>query len=257
MGECFGGLLLVALGVGFLVLVVQLAAAHAQKLRENALLATRRWKGWVEPGGWTSKDLVHFQVDGVPGTLTWYSGSKNSPPYTRAEFSVATGTRLRVRPQGFFFGLRSMFGAEDLQIGDPAFDPEFQIESVSVQEARRILTPQAKRSLIALRSQDVTYDVAVAKVTVQVRRCLPGDLGGLVSFVDLAVVLLGACRRPETGIQVEAVVEEMTADCPVCSTPMDDLSVACAKCATRHHPECWDYLGGCARYACGGKKARP
>lgn len=38
--------------------------------------------------------------------------------------------------------------------------------------------------------------------------------------------------------------------CPVCSESIAAEPVACAKCATPHHPECWEYTGVCAVYGC-------
>ena len=40
------------------------------------------------------------------------------------------------------------------------------------------------------------------------------------------------------------------ANCPVCSTPVGDEARECGLCFTPHHKDCWEYLGGCAVFAC-------
>lgn len=40
------------------------------------------------------------------------------------------------------------------------------------------------------------------------------------------------------------------AHCPVCATSLAHDVVACARCETPHHRECWRYAGRCAVYGC-------
>jgi hypothetical protein len=45
--------------------------------------------------------------------------------------------------------------------------------------------------------------------------------------------------------------------CPVCADPLGTQAIcACRSCESAHHIECWQYAGGCARYACGSDVAR-
>lgn len=39
--------------------------------------------------------------------------------------------------------------------------------------------------------------------------------------------------------------------CQICGTEIEDRAVACDKCETLHHRDCWDYNGVCATFACG------
>lgn len=44
--------------------------------------------------------------------------------------------------------------------------------------------------------------------------------------------------------------------CPCCDDPLADLpGVRCQDCDTWHHQDCWDFLGGCSIYGCGGQVA--
>jgi len=48
--------------------------------------------------------------------------------------------------------------------------------------------------------------------------------------------------------------------CPVCRDEIGDahaLLAVCPACETPHHPECWEWIGGCAVFACGATTARP
>lgn len=44
----------------------------------------------------------------------------------------------------------------------------------------------------------------------------------------------------------------MQANCPVCGEAADPVTaVACSDCSAPHHPECWEYNGGCSLFGCG------
>ena len=45
--------------------------------------------------------------------------------------------------------------------------------------------------------------------------------------------------------------------CPVCQDPLFGRATSrCESCDTSHHPECWEYAGGCSTYGCAAA-ARP
>jgi hypothetical protein len=44
--------------------------------------------------------------------------------------------------------------------------------------------------------------------------------------------------------------------CPVCRELLGAAVAVCRSCDTPHHPDCWDFGGGCAVFACGGTRAR-
>lgn len=44
--------------------------------------------------------------------------------------------------------------------------------------------------------------------------------------------------------------------CPVCREAAGDVLAVCSGCETPHHPECWEFAGGCAVFACGQDRAR-
>ena len=38
--------------------------------------------------------------------------------------------------------------------------------------------------------------------------------------------------------------------CLVCESSLELDAVACPACATLHHQDCWNYVGGCSTYGC-------
>lgn len=48
------------------------------------------------------------------------------------------------------------------------------------------------------------------------------------------------------------------AQCGVCGDPLETrITTSCSLCDTSYHRDCWDYLGGCATYACEGRPSDP
>lgn len=85
------------------------------------------------------------------------------------------------------------------------------------------------------------------------------DDDALQLFVRLAMPVLARAIKvcTYTGVEILEAAPTGEGDCPVCSHPLSEETVRCAKCRTPHHKDCWEYLGGCATYACGGREGRP
>lgn len=46
----------------------------------------------------------------------------------------------------------------------------------------------------------------------------------------------------------------MDATCPVCGEAVDPATaIACTDCSSPHHPDCWEYQGGCSMFGCGSQ----
>jgi len=61
----------------------------------------------------------------------------------------------------------------------------------------------------------------------------------------------------ELGI-LEVSTETSEAHCPVCATSLaKEETVACPRCETLHHKDCWEFNGACAVFGCGIEKTRP
>ena len=50
--------------------------------------------------------------------------------------------------------------------------------------------------------------------------------------------------------------ELFPAVCQICGEAIVKAAVACCRCDTLHHRECWRYFGACSVYACGERRSR-
>ena len=73
-----------------------------------------------------------------------------------------------------------------------------------------------------------------------------------LQVVDQAPVK-GEEFRPVSRAQPRAVTVQDGAECHVCGAGFEGTAVACPRCDTPHHGDCWDYFGGCATYGCGAR----
>lgn len=255
-----GEAIAVVAGLGFIslfVLIAVYASKWQEQRRRNLAFVLGKYGGrLVASGDWFSGERGELTIEGLPAKLTWYGGSKNSPPYTRIELGLGGRGRLRIAPQGIFLGLRKFFGAQDVEIGDPHFDNAFEIESSPVAYAGRVCNDAARRALLDLVSDSPTLDVQPARVLLSVRRDLTGEADPLTRFLERASVVAAALlaergdAAPSGGVEVVAVATA-AGSCLTCGTDLDATAVACAKCGTKQHKDCWNYVGGCATFACG------
>ncbi len=68
--------------------------------------------------------------------------------YTRIEVELQLALRLRIFREGLWQKVTKVFGAEDLQTGDDAFDRRFMIQGDDAETIRRILSPQVREMLL-------------------------------------------------------------------------------------------------------------
>ncbi len=226
---------------------------RAEMARQNIARVLEPFAGRLIEASLFGGNGAEFEMDGVGGRLSWHAGSKNNPAYTQIEFNHRAPGLLRLRHEGFLGSIRKLFGGQDVQVGDEAFDGVFQIEATPESFARQALSREARTALLAW-SPQVVFDVQRDRVLFRVGRYLPVDEMSLSAFVRDARTLLGAVRtQGERGSGV--VITSMTnsgGDCPTCGVALQDPVATCAKCGTRQHADCWDYMGMCATYACGG-----
>jgi hypothetical protein len=63
---------------------------------------------------------------------------------------------------------------------------------------------------------------------------------------------LRVATTPEIHIETPAISPTLTPHCPVCRHHCTDAGtdLACPRCHTLHHLDCWNYNGGCGLYGC-------
>ncbi|MEZ6183482.1 MAG: hypothetical protein R3F62_00545 [Planctomycetota bacterium] len=232
-----------------------------------ALEAARARYGGALHTSWWAGDALRFEVDGVRAELTYQAPGDKKIPWTRLHLDWS-GPRLRIAPETRWTGLRKFFGTQDIQVGDRRFDDTFLVQGDSEAWVREALSVTARAQLLALhvlgsykavfsaKLPGVTLDVTPAGVIVRCPRNLVDSERDLLHFLELALETLDQLRLA-AGARVRVAISVGEASgggrCPVCSDDSDVLSKRCAGCGATYHPECWDYLGGCAIFGCGDR----
>ncbi len=229
----------------------------------------RHLGGGVCSGGPWRAPHVRFEVDGVVGrasALPWRKGDRSEPALTRVAMTWWPRGQMRIGPETFISRMARLIGTRDVEIGDPAFDRRFRIQG----------TPQAwvRRVLIQIGREPVTELADLMEQDFGTREWrIEAGLGGLqaicradgvqdpesfVKLVDGVIRLFRALRPPQAAevaiLAADESAEEAT--CPICGTAMAPPLKRCGECQTLHHEDCWNYLGGCAVFACSSARDR-
>lgn len=255
--------LLVLIGM-VLFVVIGLAFSRDRSRAEMLRRLAGRLGGTLVEGGLFDESRIDFAIAGRGASLQFFGGSRGDPPYSRvlvAARGLPPGT-LHILRDGFAQSFLKIFGAQDLRIGDAAFDEEYVIKATPESLAARVFSPERRREVIRtvrrLRGwADPSFDVDQHYLSVVVRQYLR-DETALQTLITVATEFLGHVTATTTpsGI-VLGEVRISGGLCPVCGTGLRDRLVKCERCRTPQHAECWAYLGRCATYACRGTRARP
>ncbi|MBI2900030.1 MAG: hypothetical protein HYY17_07580 [Planctomycetes bacterium] len=90
------------------------------------------------------------------------------------------------------------------------------------------------------------------RLTLEVDSVVKKDrVQGLMGFMDAFVRIVQTGMDPGRVDVVEADLAAPGGVCQVCTSPLAETVVRCAKCGTPHHADCWKYLGKCSTYGCG------
>jgi hypothetical protein len=251
------------------LLVLLVVHSFAQSIRrDRARMAAlsrvgRSRNGRVIAAGWFNDPRLDFQLDSIPGELTFKSSGGDRSRWTKVHLNLPTSQRLRVTPQGFTKWLKSLFEGADIEVGDRAFDRNFWVESSDPGWARRVLSERVRRRFQGIRqdtaifiAHDVTLAVGPAGITLKVSRLLADDWENLEWFLEMATLILDEVRSQAdvAGVTVEGVVISLDSACPVCGHGVT-AGRTCSQCGTPHHFECWKYNDGCAIFACSSRRS--
>jgi hypothetical protein len=249
-------------GLGILVVFGWFSRFQARN-RESVLAGLgQRWYGRLVPGSWFSQPRLEIKVDGIPGEVTFHTGGKRQGAWTKVHFNWSSPHRLRITPEGFTSWLRSLVGGADTQVGDPAFDATYWIESSDSRWTKEVLTAAVRRGMLKLREESgwlgttvVTVDLGPAGLVLKVERMLVDETVSLERFVELAILILAEARGAgeSAGIVIAAVETKAGSECPVCGHAVRNERT-CPQCRTPHHEDCWKYMGGCAIFGCGARR---
>jgi hypothetical protein len=206
---------------------------------------------------------IVFAVEGRPAVLEEVWSFDAEAPHVRltVDFRGVSPGTLKIFQEGLFSPIARLFGAQDLTIGDKAFDALYVVKAApaslatsvfgglrrerliaSIRAAGRYLSPVFDLSRDTLRVQTADFEVSRALLE---RMVAAGR--------ELTAAILGV--KGSTLLWDEPGVPA-NARCPVCGSPMRAALTVCRECRTPHHHECWLYAGGCSTYACGQRALR-
>ena len=157
-------ILLFTLGPFILIVLVFVLAGLSNKRHTAAWGEFARGAGLVlTPGSMFKAPTVAGAYSGLSVYLyTYAQGSgKQKTTYTSMVVYIPVQSRahLRVSREGFFTKITKAFGAQDIQIRDPAFDQAYVIKSDTPDLVIQLLTPQLRGALVA-GDQNMTLTVS-------------------------------------------------------------------------------------------------
>ena len=216
----------------------------------------------------------------VVGHVLWYRGSRRFYYY---ETSMENGwwsfvaVRLHTARLPTFQVMHrkgstpfpALSVAFDRPVGNERFDRRFEARLPTV-DLRRLTHPLSETTA----AQFVLLDRMLALppfLSVESIRCRVALPGFLLQAPDPERAIEEACRLIEcvlaqhfaeeapagdSAVDVMTVTVDEAATCRVCGEGIAAERVQCLRCGTPHHPECWEYTGGCSIFACQSKERR-
>lgn len=146
----------------FFWVIILVGALVSMGVRLGKRVQARSFRdSWVEAAerlgfAMTGTGYQGLAMSGSEGPMrvdihVYRSSGKNAPTNTRYEIDLPMlGLGLRLSSGSGWQGLLKAFGAQDVEIGDPAFDARFVIKAGNPDRARRYFTPQRVAALNAL-----------------------------------------------------------------------------------------------------------
>lgn len=158
---------------------------------------------------------------------------------------------------------RLVGGGEDVPTGDDAFDGDFLVRANPRDLGRQVFaTSRGERLRGLIRKLSALRGPRIDLTREQLSIRLLGHLDkpeSLLNLVALGNELVGAILNVRGNVDVlwKGVVETDGGRCLICGGAMDGDVIRCTACRTRHHRECWEYLGYCSLFGCLGKTGTP
>lgn len=264
--------ILVAVVVVFAIIY---GAKAARKRDEGLGELARRLGGKLQPSGLLNFPELRFPHLGRTVTLKYTAGGENESTKTHLTIPWPNGRlRCEIFLEGPLSGLRKLIGMQDIEIGSPHFDRQFIITGNDEAAIKAFLSPDAQgRVLDLLRlnggagfsAPGLYLQIASGTLTVTKASYLT-DIASVERFIKSFLEFYAAATSVSSaGIEFLDTVPTSSPGSPVataphcivCGEPLAADLVTCRSCRTPHHRDCWQYFGGCATYACGGKQFVP
>jgi len=261
-------LLLVLIGVVCLLRVLRI-----RKLNRCFRAEAERWNGYCREGGffrgtpaiWFREKQAHYTVEiaevwGLPRTRV-------VGRWLNRRFQCEIRPSPRGRLPAWFWQLCPWLRSLRAERPRPAnFDHSFVVRTNDRAVAAAFVNPQQKTRIERLAElppdNDGDLRIVTDRGSLSVERA--GFLDNVVAlhrFVKFSLELFPVpdVWQPASDDEIVVLTESLVtfehdAHCPICGEPIGPRAVRCAACRTAHHGDCWDYLGQCAIYGCGGER---
>lgn len=211
---------------------------------------------------------VSFVYKNSRALLSIYESSDDPPHFfTQLTFTIPPGWpyRIEIFPQRFKDMDVKYLNVDDIQIGDPQFDPRYVIKSNEEEFIKQYLDRGTKQAIEDLRNlagnDKIIVSVNSSRLMVR-KHSILGDVNDLTTFATQSCALydrMNGFLQKLTGIEI---MDDDPTDgvgnpvCQVCGVeiPKEDC-VYCRRCKTPHHKDCWEFNNAtCSTYACGEKR---
>lgn len=197
---------------------------------------------------------IHDSEDGMPGFVTQLAYSM--PNAWRHRVEVSPAGRSLDPPLPWFRYFRT---------GDAAFDARTSVLSDDTERTAEFMTGPVRSAIDDLRgllaNDDIHVSIGGSRLIIRKRGIVTGT-PELELFARLGDVLYDRALhlwQRQSGIEILDETPPEAAEDPLCQVCGHRIPLAarvqCRRCRTPHHPDCWEFNGGCATFAC-GEKAR-
>ena len=147
-------LFIVAVVSGIVALIVKKVQGYNRGIVEAWQDAATQLGMRFTPGAMTRSKSIQGQMyeNRVEVDTFKRSSGKSSTTYTRYRtyFPESLGLGLQLKQQGFMAGVASFFGSQDIELGDPQFDPEVVVKGNDPGRVAEFLTPSRRLRILRL-----------------------------------------------------------------------------------------------------------
>ena len=152
---------------------------------------------------------------------------------------------------------------EDITVGNDRFDESFIVQGNNAKSIKELLNDKnCKRNRSHVKNAHGRISITISGGEVEfggkATRLLSKRqiLAIIKSFADIHRLMLNSLA----GVEIEGTqlvfVENRESKCMVCGVSVGvEQSVSCEDCQTRHHLDCWNYVGKCSTYGCHSRRA--
>jgi len=135
-------IIVAAIAIG--VVVFKAVKARARELNESWGLAAEKLGLSLKPAAWNVSPRLDGDIEGYALTVDVHKrgSGQHSTTWTRFRLGVPSlPPGIELKQEGFLSGLTKVFGVQDIEVGDAAFDDKVVVKGHSETAVRTFLTP--------------------------------------------------------------------------------------------------------------------